>query len=152
MKNCTKCGVEKPLTDFHQDKRTGRRMARCKPCRYAECKAWRKSIPDYERARYRSDMFGAWKKHIRRKFGITPEVYFEMERRQSAVCAICRKPETRKRFDIDHCHNSKVIRGLLCSTCNRMIGYAKDSTETLLAAVEYLSKSQKSSSVQSTNS
>lgn len=35
---------------------------------------------------------------------------------------------------------SGAVRGLLCSNCNRAIGYLKDSVEIVEAAVSYLAK------------
>ncbi|MBK7864314.1 MAG: hypothetical protein IPJ65_38090 [Archangiaceae bacterium] len=43
---------------------------------------------------------------------------------------------------IDHCHVSKVVRGLLCDDCNQILGRAKDSIETLNNLIGYLTKSQ----------
>ena len=45
-----------------------------------------------------------------------------------------------KRLAVDHNHETGKIRALLCSECNQMLGKAKDSEETLLAAVAYLRK------------
>jgi len=39
------------------------------------------------------------------------------------------------------CHPSTgAIRGILCSSCNRMIGFAKDSPSILASAIKYLHK------------
>ncbi|MFF7882932.1 endonuclease domain-containing protein [Streptomyces sp. NPDC020794] len=43
-------------------------------------------------------------------------------------------------FAVDHCHGTGVVRGALCQACNFMLGNARDSVETLLAAVKYLTK------------
>ena len=45
---------------------------------------------------------------------------------------------------IDHNHDTGEVRGVLCSACNSLIGYAKDSIETLEEAVRYLSKNTSS--------
>lgn len=45
-----------------------------------------------------------------------------------------------KKLDVDHCHTSGVVRGVLCNPCNTMLGRARDKIEVLEAAVEYLKK------------
>ena len=70
--------------------------------------------------------------------------YDLMLAKQDGVCAICKRQNTTtrngqiKRFAIDHCHNSKEVRGLLCAFCNALIGYARDNIQTLEAATAYL--------------
>jgi hypothetical protein len=46
MKKCSKCGIEKPLTEFHKNKKSkDGHENRCKTCKYAEMKRW-KSLPE----------------------------------------------------------------------------------------------------------
>jgi hypothetical protein len=56
---------------------------------------------------------------------------------QDGCCAICRKVP--KAFWVDHCHNSKTVRGLLCSGCNTAIGLLKDDPELIGTALNYVS-------------
>jgi hypothetical protein len=42
------------------------------------------------------------------------------------------------RLSIDHSHNSKNIRGLLCKKCNTGIGMFKDNIQLLENAINYL--------------
>ncbi len=46
----------------------------------------------------------------------------------------------RKAFDVDHCHITKTVRGLLCNNCNRGLGHFQDDTENLQKAIKYLEK------------
>ncbi len=67
---------------------------------------------------------------------------------QNGVCCICKGQNNTKikgkirRFNVDHNHLTGQTRGLLCSFCNALIGYAKDSTEILQSAIEYLKSHQ----------
>ena len=87
------------------------------------------------------------KAHFKKRYNITPQEYEAMLEAQNYKCAICnKKAEDNKRgnrvesLNIDHCHKTKHIRGLLCHQCNSGLGHFKDNTEFLLKAVEYLSK------------
>lgn len=59
---------------------------------------------------------------------------------QGGRCAICgtTDPGKRERFNVDHCHTTGYLRGLLCHGCNTGLGLLGDSVDTLLAAVAYL--------------
>lgn len=108
------------------------------------CRKCKKKIG---RRRYYYDEKGAevmWRANLRNKFGMTVGDYDRMLLEQNGVCKICKLPQSRARntrpdrMCIDHCHSSDIIRGLLCSECNCLLGYAKDNTQTLLDAVEYI--------------
>lgn len=73
-----------------------------------------------------------------RKYGLTAEQFQALYEQQQGLCAICRQPPGARELAIDHCHDTGVVRGLLCTRCNLMIGYAKDRIETLRAAIHYL--------------
>jgi hypothetical protein len=75
--------------------------------------------------------------HMRRKYKITGDTYASMLAAQKGVCAICGNRQA-KRLAIDHCHETGKVRGLLCTSCNRGIGYLGDSPERLRKALEYL--------------
>lgn len=58
-------------------------------------------------------------------------------------CGICGKPhvdEPNKRLYIDHCHETGVLRGTLCSECNFGLGKLGDTIEGLKQALAYLEK------------
>lgn len=73
----------------------------------------------------------------RGKYGITPEQYVAMVKDQRGLCAICERPMTRHPH-IDHCHETGVIRGLLCYTCNVGLGSFGDDPERLRSAAKYV--------------
>jgi len=74
--------------------------------------------------------------------------YFDMVTAQDNKCAICGNEETRicgvsknvNRLCIDHCHETKKVRELLCHSCNTGIGKFKENEELLMKAMEYLRK------------
>lgn len=76
-------------------------------------------------------------------YGLTVEQYDQMLELQNGVCAICGgQNKDGRRLFIDHCHQSKKIRGLLCTKCNLMLGAVNDSVEVLANAIKYLTEQQ----------
>ena len=73
-----------------------------------------------------SRQFKHFRGSLRRMYGMSFEQYVKMFNNQSGSCKICGIKPNDKPLFVDHCHNSKRVRGLLCSKCNLMIGYAND--------------------------
>ena len=122
---------------WEEKNRTGRNSYRVKlrkkngeATRQREAR-WRENNPDKVRAGYT-------KHRLKKKFNLTPEEYQEMFDLQGQRCLICKCSEGM--FCIDHCHATKVIRGILCRDCNLLLGMAKDNPNTLRAAIIYLKK------------
>ena len=76
------------------------------------------------------------KERLKSKYGLTLEQYEEACENQNNSCYICGKPTSI--LNVDHCHRTDVVRGLLCSNCNHMLGHAKDNPEILRKGIEYL--------------
>ena len=84
------------------------------------------------------------------KYGITQDDYERMLNDQDGGCAICGtdnpygEGNTQDRasfsFAVDHCHETSRVRGLLCNTCNRALGFMRDNPQTLRAGALYLEK------------
>ena len=70
-----------------------------------------------------------------RRYGLTKQQYEAMIAAQQGLCAICK---VRPFAVVDHDHETKEVRGLLCDTCNRGLGLLGDSIERIRAALEYL--------------
>lgn len=75
---------------------------------------------------------------LKTRYGITPEDVLSMLISQSSQCAICEIQL--ESYHIDHCHNTNVVRGLLCSSCNMGLGLFKDDSHILKRAIKYLGK------------
>lgn len=79
-----------------------------------------------------------------RRYGITLSDYKQLLYKQENRCAICGCVETSKikdvvkRLGVDHDHETGAVRGLLCNSCNRGIGYLRDSSVVVRRAVIYL--------------
>jgi hypothetical protein len=82
-------------------------------------------------------------RHMVRSYGVSFAEYDSMLQKQNGVCAICSSPPPshhKKRLNIDHCHSTGRVRGLLCDACNRALGLLKDSPDLMLKAISYLAR------------
>jgi hypothetical protein len=139
MKLCSSCKIEKPEGEYWSDKRrTSGLMSRCKACKTRDRHEWRSRNPEADRQRDWANPQKERERHLVRKYGVSLSDYDRMMEKQGGSCAICRKTQERA-FDVDHNHKTGAVRGLLCTSCNRMLGHAGDSPETLRAAADYLS-------------
>jgi hypothetical protein len=126
--NCLECGADITY-----------KKANAKFCTEAcQLKRWRRENP-YDHRPYR----------IKAKYGIPAAAIIEMYEAQGGCCAICRTPISapavrQQNIDcsanIDHCHISGDVRGILCRSCNNGLGCFKDNIESLEAAIAYLKK------------
>lgn len=109
----------------------------------------KKKVKDYFLSNPDKNMAKARRVHLLRQYNMTEEDFNVMLQNQEGVCAICKEKELSKRckyLHVDHDHNSKKVRGLLCSNCNRGLGLFKDSAELLEKASQYLRKDNNGSS------
>ena len=127
--------------------------------KYAEtnkksCKRWRSENPEKKRA-YDREYIAQNYARIRHKqlmsdYGISYEQYLAMEEEQGGCCSICERPkedcQRRTKYgkvralEVDHCHKTGKIRGLLCASCNTTIGHMEDDTHRLRKAINYLER------------
>lgn len=83
-----------------------------------------------------------WSYYIGKTYGITQEHYNMMFKSQDGCCAICNRKDNKKRLAIDHCHNTGIIRGLLCVKCNTALCLLKEDISIFQKAQEYLLKNK----------
>jgi hypothetical protein len=127
MARCPDCQQLKPLEDFPRNRSTSTgRGNYCKPCHNVRGRENRirhnGSTRDY---------------HLKRRYGITSADVDAMIEAQGGLCAICQKREPKH---VDHDHVTGQVRGVLCSCCNQALGKARDRTDILRAAIDYLER------------
>lgn len=110
LKKCSRCGDDKPLSEF--DKRTKSSDGYSSHCK--ECQK---------------------KRLIKERYGLSYNEYDKLTQEQGGFCLVCEQPA---KLFVDHCHNSLAVRGLLCNSCNTILGHANDNVEILKNAIEYL--------------
>lgn len=138
---CPDCGKQHGGIDAYRwrcpkckEKHTAKRMPLVKAKMKATRKAWAVANPDKIRDH-------SWKQTLRRKYGITTEDYYILLAKQGNKCAICRANSSGRKYGrmiVDHCHTSNQVRGLLCFSCNILIGHSKDNVSILQSAINYL--------------
>lgn len=98
----------------------------------------------YDQARNLANPERQRAKNLKYYHNLTLSDYENMLQTQSGVCAICKQPEVvierskLRRLSVDHDHITGKIRGLLCYSCNLILGKSKDSPQQLRAAADYL--------------
>ena len=100
--------------------------------------AYRAQRPEWYES-YRESYRETAKAHARkRRTGCSAEEFAERLEQQRGLCAICGDDGGERGLVADHCHQTEVVRGLLCNACNLGIGSLKDDPEILESAVTYL--------------
>ena len=137
---CSKCRAIRPLADFHKKPRTW-----CAPCSRAANNAAYHNQCETRREKHRA----ASRRSQLKKYGLTLEMFIALFEKQQGRCAICPTAIYETHEDrymtacVDHCHETGVVRGLLCWDCNVGLGKFKDETERLRAAITYLEDSRR---------
>lgn len=135
-KSCTQCGETKPTSAFYS--RTSKFTAACKQCSRKRIEQWRKKNPELVKKYGRTYMDKNWRRLRLEQYGITLEIYEQIFKDQEGRCAICKELPGKKRLNVDHCHETGKVRGLLCTNCNHALGAFKDKPEHLDAGAAYL--------------
>ena len=147
-KVCPACKENKPVSEF--SKKTKQRNGLRPCCRDCMKMKYREKIridPDYfnrkqnERRKKDPDYrIGAYQRHKERKYGISQEKFDKILKLQKDKCAICgiHQRDLKRKLAIDHNHETEVVRGLLCTNCNFLIGYANENLDVLQNSINYL--------------
>ncbi len=70
--------------------------------------------------------------------GFTKEVFEARLAAQNNRCRICKRDLRETKPCGDHDHKTMQPRGILCNSCNSVLGFAKDNPEILREAAYYL--------------
>jgi hypothetical protein len=155
-KQCSRCMRVLDVSKFgrRQERGITRVRARCKSCECEYASIRRQSMTveqrrEIRRANHIREKSKPWMarrissiKRFCRKRGwnlaVTEQVVEAF--RKTKVCQICKKE---RQLVIDHCHETNVFRGLLCSPCNQAIGLMCDDASVMKSAAAYLKSSNR---------
>jgi hypothetical protein len=82
--------------------------------------------------------------HLQKTYGLSLELFQQMFENQEGLCGVCgclmnnAKLVSNSKCCVDHCHNTGVVRGLVCHACNKGMGALKDDPWILQGAVNFL--------------
>lgn len=122
MKRCGRCKRTLPTSSFHLDgsARDGL-QGRCKECCAVVAKAANSEH------------------YTRRRWGIPKDLWALLVETQGGGCGACGGPPTEGRaFNVDHDHETGVVRGLVCGQSNKIMGLANDDPVILDRMADYL--------------
>ena len=119
MRTCRTCNKEQDISEFYVTKKND-----CKNGLYinVHCKT--------------CDRLKGKTKFRYTKYRVTNEEYELMYNIRNGHCDIC--DNMFEVLCIDHCHNTKKVRGLLCKRCNSSLGYLDDRLDLAENAASYL--------------
>lgn len=109
-KYCPDCSLDLPVIEFLKSKS---QSTGYEPY-YKKCKYIRKSI---------------------RMYNLTREQVLNLLKNKE--CKICGDIQN---LAIDHCHTTGEVRGLLCKSCNKALGFVREDIEILRNMILYLTK------------
>ncbi len=135
-----------PSTRCHRTQDRAHRRKNCVDCA-AEGITTRRKAPypgprctTHHRAKRTVRKSTAQEQRWLKTYGLTAQEYWRIYEFQGRVCAICQRATgATKRLSVDHCHRTGVVRGNLCTTCNRhVLGHLRDDPQALRRAIYYL--------------
>jgi|TARA_R110002096_G_scaffold159551_1_gene325497 hypothetical protein len=97
---------------------------------------------DY-RKKNKEKVFASHKEYrLKSKYGMTLKDQTILLQKQNNKCKICLVEFSNVKPNIDHCHTTNKVRGLLCLNCNTGLGHFKDNTKLLTKAINYLQENK----------
>lgn len=170
MKKCSNCGEHKVESEFSIDKtKKGGLNSQCKLCKRLYIAGKRKAhrgfydstlyneLIDYFTRyieRYKStkvnEKYGpaylkARDSDLKRLYGLNVNILFFILCMQDNKCPLCgvlfySSASRSVEPCVDHCHETKVVRGVICQKCNHIIGLLKDRAIVAKNICDYLKR------------
>lgn len=111
---CVQCGRNRAERFF-----AGPRARKCADCLKANRRA------------------SARRRHVETTYGLTEDQTERLLEFQLNACAICEGSRSYA-LNVDHDHETGLVRGLLCRRCNKVLRDVRDNRAILLRAADYL--------------
>lgn len=82
-----------------------------------------------------------YERMVLKKYNVSIEDVARMLNSQDLKCKICATFLSNYKFNIDHDHETGLVRGILCLSCNISIGHMHESIDVLYRMIEYIRNS-----------
>jgi hypothetical protein len=103
------------------------------------CEANRDKAREINRKYHKASPEKARERDLKRHYGITLDDFAYLAASQDNVCAVCHRPcPSGKRLAVDHCHQTKLVRGLLCGDCNLSAGKLGEDPDRIERLAAYI--------------
>lgn len=150
IRKCSSCEEDKDSELFFPVRKNGKVSISeiCISCRDEKLSARKNRIDDrrykkYPKKRTDSEIYASLRRdgyYLKRKYGIDSDFFEKLMIDQDGVCAICGGENPNGQvLHVDHDHDSRKVRGLLCRKCNMALGFFGDRIDLMARAIEYLS-------------
>jgi hypothetical protein len=145
-KTCLHCKKVKPLDAFAYANRStepDRRAIICRECGPSLTPKQRETyiVANWRAKNLERSRQNTFRSQLKREYGLSQEQYDSMLLERESKCDICQTIITEPRkLNIDHCHKTGKVRGILCRRCNNGIAQMLDNPENLRRAAEYLER------------
>ena len=134
LKKCSVCKKEKSMAEFAKDKTTKSGLATlCRQCKAARQRDWVKRNPKV-----------ALDTDMRCKYGVSSDDKHRLIQEQNNRCKGCGGEFSGPRDScLDHCHKTGVVRGVLCRSCNTLLGRIEANASRHAALMQYIAMLEK---------
>lgn len=77
---------------------------------------------------------------LKKNYGIGIDEYNVLLMKQAGVCAVCGTAPGKVALAVDHCHETGIVRGLLCSPCNTALGLLRECPTRIMLLRDYIGR------------
>lgn len=131
-KICPTCKTEKPYSEYAKhSRRADGLQPECKQCKRKRDAAYFQANRD----KIMLDRQINKDRNTARKYGISEEELVALRAKFNGKCHVCQEQEGTV---VDHCHKSQDVRGWLCHSCNKALGFFRDNVEYMQRGIDYL--------------
>jgi hypothetical protein len=68
------------------------------------------------------------------RYNLTDEELAALQAQYNSICPICLR---KKKLQVEHCHKTRIVRGLTCRRCNSGGGFFYDDREMMRRAADF---------------